>query len=228
MPLTSHALTLTDTVKAELGISGASLDAVIERLINAASEEIERVAGGRHFERVTNQQDMVELRGSTKLVLPRAPIVSISAIAELDIQGNVSTTYASTGYRVDDSLTGIVERPEGWESTAQLAWGVRGHLLPGSERPSIRVTYTAGWITPWQADANYPGGAVGTRDLPYPLEQACIEAASHLYARRGGSSAIKSEKLGDASVTYQDVDAETGSWLPPGALTVAKAHRRTL
>ncbi len=227
MALSSHALTLTDTVKDELGITGSTLDSVIERLINAASREMERIAG-RHFERVTAQQDMVASFGSTKLILPRAPVSSVSAIAELDIEGNVVLTYDASTYRVDDAEAGLVERPQGWDSTAQMAWGVRLHALQGSERKSIRVTYDAGWITPWQEDAAYPGGSVGTRDLPEDLEEACIQAACHLYARRGESMAIKSEKMGDASVTYVDTAHKTGSWLPPGALDVAMAYRRSL
>lgn len=226
MALTAIALTTVPELESELGVTPGTEVRALERAIMAASAEVARVAG-RALHRVAGAVDRVKGYGGARLVLPRAPVVSIASIAELADDGTVSETYDATSYELESAEAGIVYRAIGWPWTLTAASGVDGGGVAGSERASLRVTYTAGWITPWQADPAYPGGALGTRDLPWDLEDAVIQAAVTRYRGRGRDAAVKSERLGEEAVTYADV-SQGGSWLPPAAYRVAQAYRGTL
>lgn len=200
MPLESHALTTVAEARTEVGLAAGdtSQDGRLERLINAASLQVSRAAGGRRFERVVDAVEVLPGYGGAALILPRAPVLSVALVELLDpLSGDPSEL---DGWTLDAGA-GVLHRPGGWPSTATEASGVMGDLVAGSERRGIRVTYSAGWITPHQASASYPGGSLGTRDLPADLEEACLEAVRARYERRDG---VASEKLGDASITYAE------------------------
>lgn len=226
MALTVIALTTVPELESELGVTPGTEVRALERAIQVASAEVARIAG-RVLYRVASAVDRVKGYGNARLVLPRAPVVSIASIALLADDGTVLETFDSSTYELENAEAGIVYRALGWPWTLTEASGVDGGAVAGSERAALRVTYTAGWITPWQADPSFPGGAVGSRDLPYDIEDAVIQAAVSRYRSRGRDAGVKSERLGEEAVTYADV-SQGGSWLPPAAYRVAQAYRRTL
>lgn len=227
MALIAGALTTVRELESELGLDAGTDVRAVERAINAASAEVARIAE-RVLHRVSGAVDRVEGHGGSLLVLPRAPVAAISAIAVLADDGStVEETYDATSYDLQDADAGIVFRAMGWPWTATRRAGVSGAPVAGSERASIRVTYTAGWITPYQASAT--GGSVGTRDLPYDLEEACLIAAVTRYRGRGRDRAVVREQLGPESVTFASPGASSpGSWLPSEAYQIAAGYRRTL
>lgn len=242
MALSIHALTTWETMQAELGLSGTSDQTVIERLINAASEEIERVAQ-RHFEYVAGHAERVAGHGTNLLIVSHAPIRSVAAIDYIDGAGLVSHSYASTEYAIHDAKAGLVAwtggtdvlrgNVSGWPWTADAAGDtIRGEPLPGSERKALRVVYDGGWVTPEQARAN-TGMA---RDLPYDLEQACIIAVASWWKRRGSDVTVSNHSSAQgSSVTYR-APAEGNSvigtipsgMLPLEAAQIAQRYRRVV
>lgn len=227
MALNADALTTVRELESELGLEPGTQTRAVERAINAASAEVARIAE-RVLHRVSGVVDRVEGHGGSHLVLPRAPVVSITSIVRLADDGTTTEeTYDATSYDLEDADAGIVFRAMGWPWTATRRDGVSAAPVAGSERASLRVTYTAGWITPYQASAT--GGSVGTRDLPYDLEEACLIAAVTRYRGRGRDRAVVREQLGPESVTFAAPGANSpGSWLPPEAYQIAAGYRRTL
>lgn len=229
MALTVQALTTVRSLEEELDLEPGTDSGALERAIKAASAEIARVTG-RVLYRVADAVDRVASYGGYELLVPRAPIVSVTSVERLGDDGtSVEETYATSTYHISDSDAGILYRSSGWPWTSSQRSGVTNLPVAGQERPSIRVTYTAGWITPYQASAT--GGSVGTRDLPYDLEEACLIAAASRYRSRGRDRAVVSERLGPESVRYAAPSSSSvgrSSWLPEEAYSIANSYRRTL
>lgn len=227
MPLAEHALTTYEAVSATLQLSSddaanATAQALIERYINACSEAIERIAC-RHFERTaTAVTEYYPGYGGVHLVLDRAPIVSVGTIDLVTIDGTAQGTLDN--WRVDNADAGIVYRPGRWPLTADVARTPTRDTIPGSERYSIRVQYTAGWITPYQADEStvspYAGGALGTRNLPYDIEEACIESVVARWRRGTQGFNIQNQTLEGLSMSF----SEPRKLLTSGAYSVAKSY----
>mgnify|MGYP000566108231 CR=1 FL=1 len=225
MALTAVALTTVDALRTHLCASDSALsDPRAESLIIAASRELMRLAGGRHFERGAGLVHDVEGYGTQEISAPRFPIASITSVALLSASdGTVTSTYDSTDYRISNAEAGLVYRAYGWPWTTISGDSIRGGGAPGHEAKLIRLTYDAGWITPHQATA--AGGSLGARDLPEDIEQACLDGAALLYHQDGRDRSITSERLGNASVTYAASSlTQGGSWLPMSAQAVALAY----
>jgi hypothetical protein len=205
VPLAELALTDTATARSVLGLIDSSQDALIQLLINAVSEamshEIRRPV---HYR--AGIVERVPGFGGCRLRVSGRPILSIASIDLLDIDGTVIETYASDSYEIEDSdgLLGMIYRPAGWPDTARQNAGFTLKPMPGTERSSIQVTYTAGWITPFQANALEHGTSLGTRTLPYDLEYGCLESVASLWRRRGHDLARLSESTQDGEqISYE-------------------------
>ncbi|WP_440397189.1 phage gp6-like head-tail connector protein [Paenibacillus sp. SAF-054] len=91
-----------------------------------------------------------------------------------------------------------VEFPSGWEYEVLEDGRIfRSAGWPSGEN-NIDVSYIAGYVLPGDATEEDP------RTLPEPLELACLLLAQHGLR----DPAIKSERVGDISVTYSDSPEE--------------------
>jgi len=125
----AYALTTLDAVKALLGITGSSDDAVLTHLINAATDWIERVTGQRRFKQTTHTNELFDGNGSHNLFTRNYPNVSITLL-EKRTSPSAFETIASAKYYVDPVIGRILldERTE------------RGAA-------NYRITYIAGYAT---------------------------------------------------------------------------------
>lgn len=219
MTLTSYALTTYETVRDELGLSGAEHQTRIERLINSVSRQMATVAS-REFHRQAGLVERYGVSNQMRLFTHQAPIVSITSITEVDSDGVVANTINASTYEVEDARAGSLYRVGGWGDTAPYVGAVSDARLYGQERRSIEITYTCGWITPFQAST--AGGAVGTRDLPEEIEEACIWSVVSLYSRGGRDLNITSRTNQEQSISFR----EGRSFLLAETHAVARSYKR--
>lgn len=216
MTLGSTALCTLANLKARLGITDSSSDTLLETLINVASSSIVGYLGRKlHYEE--DIEEYVPSYGTARLHVSRGPIWSIDSIA---YEGS---TIAATSYEVRgrDRYSGAIFSPTGWPSTAMRRGGtIAQDAMPGTERLSHLVTYTAGYNTPSQTPT------VGVDALPVDISEACILAATALYARIGQDPTVQSESLLQYSVTYGSAkDTFTAFGLPMLAQMILAQHR---
>jgi hypothetical protein len=124
------------TVKARLGITDTSEDAMLtellEQVTGAFAAEVPRLALMRQRYRET-----IDGRGRTRLVLAKAPIDPDSVTLTID-------GTAATDFSVEAADAGVLYREDGWDE------GALG--LPGEDsEQNISVTYHAGFIPPGSA-----------------------------------------------------------------------------
>lgn len=215
MALPVSVLTTLATVKDELGITDGSEDNRLERYIQVASDAIVRYCR-RKFHREAGIVEKHAGAGFPRLFLDRIPLVSVT---EVQIDESVIDDFDLV-----DLVTGLLYRDAGWTRRALRAAGVVQQPVSGTDDENIQVTYVGGFITP-EGDP-----AQGDRDLPFDLEQACIDTVTSIRANRGQDTNITAEKLGDASVTYGGVDSGsgkgTGGLIPDGVIGTLKPYRR--
>lgn len=97
-PADSHDLTVLATVKAELGISGSSEDALLSGYICQASDMISGWCGVETFAQETLRQTFRDVKRQKCLILDRGINVSVTTVVE------DGTTLAGTDYEVDGSM----------------------------------------------------------------------------------------------------------------------------
>lgn len=218
MPLTSYALTELDTALSEVGATSAQ-NTLVTRLINAVSRAMSKEAG-RPFHYQTGIVERVPGFGGYRLLVERRPVLTLTSIELLAMDGTVADTYETDSYEIEDASLGFIYRELGWPDTARATAGFSGGIVPGSERKSLRVTYTAGYITPFQASVS--GGSLGTRTLPEDLEEACLWSVVDLYSRRGHSRNQGSVSDGKQSTNYRNT---TGGILTPETIQVVRKFK---
>lgn len=205
-------LTLPATVATELAGGVLSSDPRLPRLIAVASEAIARHLDRRlHYGAAISEK--VKAFGRPRLVLDVTPIVAITSITLAD--GTVVTDYSR-----ENDLAGFLYRRGGWSSSGLARGGLppQNDLAPGTEESAITVVYGGGWVCPAQA---------GTRNLPYDIEEACIQAIAGLYRGSGKDPSVASESLGDYSVSYRG-DPSPGGILPASVIAQLASYRRPL
>lgn len=205
--LASNALTTLATVLDELGLvsdSGGAQDMRFERYINAASAFCARFCD-RTFERATGIVERAKGFGGTHLIVSRTPIVTVTSIA-LDGDAFDTDTYA-----VHDAEAGILYRAAGWPNTAPRLPGITQPYAPGMEERSIVVTYDGGYVTPAQ---------VGTRTLPWDLEDVVVQMVTSRWRGRGNDIRIRQETHEAKSYTFGGVP------IPPEQLAVLAHYAR--
>lgn len=155
--LTEHALTTIEALKGELQIPAedTSQDAVLARYINAASDAI-RAFCSRDFAK-DRRTETKQGFGGPSLLLKAYPVLEVHSV---EVKGKPVTDYSL------DEATGVLWRDAGW---------------PRSETPNVTVDYTAGYVTPAQADDD----ETLERDLPHDLEEACIGTAATWASQQG-------------------------------------------
>jgi len=139
-------------------------------------------------------------REDSQLLLPELPVRSVTSVNEdtgaYGGQGSgdfaaASLLTAGSDYWIDQTEDGI--------STSAILRRIGG-AWPSSAR-SVKVVYVAGYT---QAEL-----ATG---IAAPIKMAVWESIRFQFANRGaGAGAVKSEKLGDYSVTYAAADGKESS-----------------
>jgi hypothetical protein len=180
-------------LKADLGITGHTLDTALERRILAASALVERYCN-RAFRRTVGKVEKLAGFGTTRLLPSLTPI---EAIASITFDGAIVDPLS---YEVETDSGGL-----GWAIYAESGWlwtapGVQTISempvpLPGAERKVYAVTYTGGFTLPNDTLPNVPP------TLPFEIQEATTLLAAHLYAQRGRDGNVVGESVGDASVT---------------------------
>jgi len=168
MPLSSHALTTLAEAKTYLKLNVTDYDSTIERLINAASEAIEKYCN-RHFEKAI-YTEWYKGHGRQLLLLNQFPIVSVTSVT---IDGSAYTEGEDNDFTID-SEAGMLFRAVGWPGNRYYGGLTQD---PMARRRNIKVVYEAGYVLPKDVSPETP------RTLPYDLEQACLLLV-HFYYKR--------------------------------------------
>lgn len=133
-PATATRLTTVETVRARYGVTdGEASDAVIERLIDVASQMAAEFCN-RGFGRETVKQTEIITRPCSGIMLERSP-ASVTEVREY------GEAVAADGYYLDSSRN-TLHRLTGDVITS---WSGR-----------VEITYDAGWILPEVEGANLP------------------------------------------------------------------------
>ena len=154
MALNSNALVTLATTKGFLGISDASLDSEVERLINTASQSIERITSrilvnATHTEYHNGRRsNMIQTR---QWPITGGPSTNSKPQIFFDDDG----TGSFSGSEVDDS--------EYWVHEMQTQIIRRTGNWPKGYR-NIKVVYTAGY-----------GAGGDSASMPSDLENACLQ-----------------------------------------------------
>lgn len=189
-PATNKRLCRLPDVKAELGLTDATQDVLLDRYIDEASDIIQKCI--RKVLAKQTYDETVAGYGSNILMLSNTPIVSVTSIL---INGSPVTDYS-----VEDAYAGLLYRKVGWEWTAAIGWDIGSFYRPDSEEPLFTVRYVAGFVVPEEASS----------DLPLVYQRCAIDTVKDWYLKRSHDPAVLSEKVGDLSVTYNEAAAEKG------------------
>lgn len=204
--LAANALTSLAAVSEDLGITLGTDKSQLARFINAASDMIEGYCN-RKFARTVVVEEKVAGRGEKTLLVERAPLVSIE---EISYDG---TALDEDGYEIHNAGAGIIyNKFSVWSWDTPYVQGASATPYPAAERKLYAVSYTGGFLLP----------CADSRDLPYDLEQACIDLVVSKYNRKGEDPNIKSEKISKWSATY-------GDWMiPPRVQAILNIYRRAV
>lgn len=226
MSLSDRALTTLTALKGELGITGGSEDAKLERFIEVASSQILNALNRPQLHFEADRVEYVRGHGSRFLRVDLAPITAIASIAYTADGGTTESSVDSTGYIIEPAtgvqVSGVIRRVGSvWRATGVHTRS--GDYIPGHETKNYKVTYTGGYVTPKQVDDD---GSL-TRTLPYEIEEACLMLCSRRYIGGNTGETIKSERLMQASVTYAN-NAPTSSQggVPDDIMGMIRMYRR--
>lgn len=200
----------------------------LDLMINAVSEAMARIAG-RTFQYEEDIVDNVAGYGTAQLIVPRAPIVSVTSVQLMGTGGDVVDSIASSAFLLDrNGRSGVLYRPDGWNNTTPLRGGVGRYIAAGSEATLYRVTYNAGFLTPNQDAVDFTEGA-SALPLPTDLQLACLRGATYLYAQKGRDMSIMSKSTEGVSISYRLPNSIIGlaaGLLPPEVSGVAASYFR--
>lgn len=220
--LQNGALTTLEGLKEALEITASTKDNTLRRLINTATDMINRYLR-RELHRVVAVDELYPLKGGCRLSTKRAPIVSVQSVkfneAPID----------AINYVVERPTAGLIYFRCGIPTYAFRRAGIAQDPQPGTEPLGLALSYTAGYITPEQADV---GGAFAGQaaTLPSVIETAAINLAAHLFENDGAlaDGEVQSETTGDASVTYRADDTagdEAERAIPANIRGMIKGYR---
>lgn len=202
MPLSPKAsdLCLVSEVADDLGVSTSDR---LQRIVSAASEAIAAYCS-RTFERGT-VTDYPASSGRPLLILSRPPIATISEITEGDETVDPDA-YEAIG---QNAAAGLVLHKSGvWGSTQRLDGAAVSDTVADSQGQSdkIAATYVGGYVTPGQNaldSVTYP-----TVTLPDAVREAAIQTATAIVKLKGSDPNVKSESIGDWSISFFDAKNE--------------------
>ncbi len=176
------ALAELDTVKEALGISASTYDALLTRLILAATNAIEDYVG--HIFAKQTYTETVAGSAHPMLLLTHVPIIGTPEI--------ISDNSPIIDFEVRDRDVGSLYRTVGWAISGWVGWGAEPRRIQGTEDLNFSIVYEAGYVMPSEQD----------RDLPAAVEEACVETVVAWYKRKGRDPGVKSKKVGDLNISY--------------------------
>lgn len=196
MSVKTYALTTRQRLIDFLGLTAGSLSTtqnnVLDRIIDAMTEQIERYTG-RHFKQGTYTNEIYT--SSAGFIFPKnTPIASVSGVQYRNTDQNVDdwTTLDTKNYRLDGNMV--------------VAMG--GYKFPVGAG-QIRLTYVGGY--------DFDNTATFLSDTEAgDVEYAMWKLCAHAWNNRKGSLNIQSESIGDYSVTFRQalgIDPEIASLL---------------
>jgi len=211
-------LCLAADAAADLGVAS---DDRVQRAVTAASKAIADYCC-RAFEKSAAVVEYPASNGRALLSLKRPPIASITSITE---QG---ATVAASDYECvgDNVEAGLVQRKySSWMNTNRLDRRSVSDTVEGSRGQTdlIVATYAGGYVTPGQnaLDAiTYP-----TVTLPPPVQEAAISTACAFLRMKGIDPNVKSEAIGDWSVSYFDNRVTDLNAIPPFARAMLAPYK---
>lgn len=175
MPVVAYALTSLTAVKAYLGISVSTYDAILESLIDECTVWIENELGGRRIfndeEDVTEYHDGDDGTGKNKIFPKRWPIVSITS---LSYNSGTPGTPVWTAYTADD-----------YELDKEAGIIYMGSALPRGIQ-CLKLVYEAGFA-----------------DIPLDLSIACKKMVAKEFDKRK-SQGVTQEGVGGGNVTWNE------------------------
>jgi hypothetical protein len=181
--LVSYAFVTLANTKVFLGITNSDKDTLLEMLINIATDYIESQTG-RRFVSTVNTYEKHDGNGKNTIQLKAYPIIIPPNVILEYNKANDNTddleVISADDYWVDTE-TGIITKITDFDSYADEI----DFFISGKDR--YRATYTSGYST-----------------VPYDLQYACMSLVGQLLTMKSATG-IKSESLGDHSITFQDV-----------------------
>jgi uncharacterized phiE125 gp8 family phage protein len=192
-----YALTTLQRVKDRLQITPNDSDAVLMRMINAASTYIERQCGKTgpekfpndgHFIRKTYTNEVYSIRGARqeRLVLRNAPV---SALTSFQWRAGQPSTPFWTDFTIDQ-----YELEEDGTSGIIRVYGT----MPRMYSNMLRATYTAGYPVDW------PNAGNGTSHLlPDDLTNLCENLVVRIFKRRALDGKA-SENIAGATTSWRN------------------------
>lgn len=177
MALADNALTTLATAKSYLGVTGSSQDALLELLIGAVSEAVERKTG-RQFKRGTYTEKYSGDGASARVRLAHAPAAA-SPAPTVTIDGQALAAASFLLATDGDALEYV---SGAWPSGTQ----------------NIQVTYTGGYVLP--KDEALPGTP---RTLPMNIELAALTWLGYAWAKKDAPGVVSSSS-GGMSATFSD------------------------
>lgn len=191
--LAANALTTIERAELELGLVSGAQDDLLARLINVASDSIERSLGRKLY----YEADIAESVGgfgTMFLMASRTPIVALDSIT---YSGD---TIGSDNYEISNADAGLIYGVAPWRFTSPAVSGITRDPYPGGTRKLYVITYDGGWVTQPQVDDD---GSL-TRSLPWDIEDACLMLVATRYRSIGRDRSVASEKLLSWSASYRD------------------------
>ena len=202
----SYGLTTLQRVKDRLDIVIPDHDAKLTRIINSATDMIERECGKSglekapndgHFMTKTYTNEVYSVRGTKQiyLVLRNAPVSALTSFqwrAGTPSNPNWTDFITDQFELVEDGTTGIVR-----------VYGV----MPRIYSNMLRATYTAGYLIDWPNAGNG-----STHTLPADLTNTCENVVERIFKRRGLAGKT-SESIQGATTSFRntldDMDLQT-------------------
>jgi uncharacterized phiE125 gp8 family phage protein len=177
-PPEGYPVTLAEA-KAQLRITDASEDSVIEAMLQASCETIEsetrRALVTQQWELHLDQFPTLGSAGVPYIDLPFPPCQSVDEVAYLD---------ASGAYVAVDPAAYRVALPAGPKAMPARIWPPNTAYWPqlySGEMDSVRVTFTAGYVDEPAGDGQV---------FPPPLRAAILLMLADLYCNREGTMAV--------------------------------------
>lgn len=173
-PASSQKLTTVADVKEVLGITVATDDVLIGKMIDRVSRAIETFTR-RFFAQQTISETLSMLDVTQFMLLSRFPIVTVTEIKLL------TEVIDPTTFSVDEPKQGKIFKKDFWTTTGN--------------RFDYTVTYTHGFVL--------SSFGAGTPDLPLDIEQAAIQAVKEVFQSRQREVSLKGESVPDVyAATY--------------------------
>jgi len=200
-----YALTTLTRVKERLGkpLSEDAFDAVLTRMINAATDYIQQKCGGRQFAKTVWLNEVyTPERGARILNLRNFPIISVESF---QYRAGPNSAPSWTSFLVDEY---DILNPRPIPGQPGTLWYPDGQLqlyggLPSMYGNTVRVSYTAGYAIDW------PNAGNGTTHLlPADLTDVCENIVIRRFKRRE-LAGKQSEGLDNASTSWRNaIDQE--------------------